>query len=151
MDMRTSRAAQAAVTQDDLRWAAVGARDARADGRFFYSVKTTGVYCRPSCAARLPRPENVEFYATLREAESAGYRPCKRCKPEQAPASERAALHVAAMCRLIEASESAPTLDTLARHVGLSSFHAHRLFKEHTGVTPHAYAVAQRGQRVRRE
>lgn len=136
---------------EDARWSSVKARDVRADGTFFYAVKTTGVYCRPSCAARRPRRENVEFYTTHAEAESAGYRPCKRCKPEQAPATERAAAKVAAMCRLIEASEDIPTLEVLSQHVGLSSFHAHRLFKRHTGVTPRAYAAAQRGERVRRE
>lgn len=136
---------------EDARWLSVTARDASADGTFFYAVKTTGVYCRPSCAARRPRRENVEFHTTRAEAESAGYRACKRCKPERAPALERAAAQVTAMCRLIEASENVPTLDALSQHVGLSSFHAHRLFKLHTGVTPRGYAVAQRGERVRRE
>lgn len=135
----------------DARWQSLKARDVRADGSFFYSVQTTGVYCRPSCAARLPRPENVAFHASREAAEAAGFRPCKRCKPEQAPARERSAAQVAAMCRLIEESESPPTLEVLARHVGLSPFHAHRAFKLHTGVTPRAYAVAQRGERMRRE
>ena len=71
----------AAATESDPRWAAVVARNCEADGSFYYSVKTTGVYCRPSCAARLPRPENVRFYATCEDAERAGFRPCKRCRP----------------------------------------------------------------------
>ncbi len=72
-----------ATTVADPRWAAVQARDARADGSFFYSVRTTGVYCRPSCAARLAKPQNVSFYKTSKEAEHAGFRPCKRCRPRE--------------------------------------------------------------------
>jgi AraC family transcriptional regulator of adaptative response/methylated-DNA-[protein]-cysteine methyltransferase len=145
----TQTAAQAILS--DPRWAALRSRDAKADGSFFYSVKTTGVYCRPSCAARLPKPENVAFHESRAHAERAGFRPCRRCKPEQAPAAERTTALVAAMCRKLEESESAPTLDALARHVGLSPFHAHRLFKADTGVTPRVYFAAQRGKRVRGE
>jgi AraC family transcriptional regulator of adaptative response/methylated-DNA-[protein]-cysteine methyltransferase len=140
----------AAAVQDDPRWAAVRARDGRADDTFFYSVKTTGVYCRPSCAARLARPENVAFHATAADAERAGFRPCKRCKPDQPPAAERQATQVAALCRLIENSDDVPTLEELASHAGLSVFHTHRLFKAVTGVTPKAYAAAHRASRVRR-
>ncbi|HWO10960.1 MAG TPA: Ada metal-binding domain-containing protein, partial [Polyangiaceae bacterium] len=67
---------------DDPRWAALIARDASADGRFFYSVETTGVYCKPSCAARAPRPEHVAFHDDVGAAERAGFRPCKRCRPD---------------------------------------------------------------------
>jgi AraC family transcriptional regulator of adaptative response/methylated-DNA-[protein]-cysteine methyltransferase len=129
----------------------VRARDARADGKFFYSVRTTGVYCRPSCAARPARPENVAFHATTTEAERAGFRPCMRCKPDQAPPAERRAALVAELCRRIEGSDETPTLEELARHAGLSVFHTHRMFKAATGVTPRAYAAAHRGQRVRTE
>jgi AraC family transcriptional regulator, regulatory protein of adaptative response / methylated-DNA-[protein]-cysteine methyltransferase len=80
---------------DGGRWQAVKARDASADGSFYYAVASTGVYCRPSCAARLPRRENVSFHRTVAEAEAAGYRACKRCKPEQAPAEHRRAQQVA--------------------------------------------------------
>src|SRR5215510_8900611 len=90
-----------AATGDVARWAAVRARDASADGTFVYSVKTTGVYCRPSCGARPARPENVAFHDTPADAERAGFRACKRCKPEQAPLAERQAAQVAALCRLI--------------------------------------------------
>lgn len=142
--------AAAAITADP-RWAAVRARDPAADGSFYYAVKTTGVYCRPSCAARPARPENVAFYDDRPAAERAGYRPCRRCKPDQPPAAERRAALVAQMCRALdEADEAPPTLDDLAALVGLSSFHAHRLFKEVTGMTPKAYAAARRGQRIRR-
>ena len=136
---------------DQARWAAVQARDASADGSFYFSVRTTGVYCRPSCAARLARRENVAFHPTTADAERAGFRPCKRCKPDQPPLAERQAAQVADLCRLIEASEQPPTLEQLADHAGLSAFHVHRVFKAVTGVTPKAYAAAHRAGRVRGE
>ena len=99
----------------DARWDAVRRRDRAADGAFYYSVRTTGVYCRPSCAARRPRRANVAFHATCEEAEAAGFRPCKRCRPNQGPLAERHAAAVAQACRLIEEAEEAPSLDALAR------------------------------------
>jgi AraC family transcriptional regulator of adaptative response/methylated-DNA-[protein]-cysteine methyltransferase len=140
---------RAAATARDPRWAAVLARDPNADGRFVYSVKTTGVYCRPSCAARTARPENVAFHATAAEAERAGFRPCKRCRPDAAPRAQRNAAVVAALCRFIERAPAPPTLAQLARRAGFSPYHLHRLFKEATGLTPRAYAAACRGERVR--
>jgi AraC family transcriptional regulator, regulatory protein of adaptative response / methylated-DNA-[protein]-cysteine methyltransferase len=142
---------RAAATRNDPRWAAVHARDAAADGRFFYAVKTTGVYCRPSCAARPARPENVSFFATGAQAECAGFRPCKRCKPGEPALPERQAAVVAQACRLIERAETPPSLAQLARHAGMSHYYFHRVFKAVTGVTPRAYAAAQRAQRVRGE
>jgi AraC family transcriptional regulator of adaptative response/methylated-DNA-[protein]-cysteine methyltransferase len=127
----------------------VQSRDPNADCDFFYSVATTGVYCRPACSSRLPRPENVAFYPTAAAAERAGFRACARCKPDQPPLPERQATTIAALCRLIETSEEAPTLEALAKHAGLSVFHLHRLFKRITGVTPKAYADAHRAGRVR--
>ena len=144
-------AEQAAATVSDPRWAALQARDARADGSFFYSVRTTGVYCRPSCAARPARPENVAFHASAAEAERAGFRPCKRCKPDQPSLAEQHAALVTAACRLIEQAETTPTLEQLARPTGLSPFHFHRVFKAVTGVTPKQYATAHRSRRVRNE
>ena len=88
----------------DPRWAKVVARDRSADGTFFYSVESTGVYCRPSCAARLANPKNVRFHLTAAEAEAAGFRPCKRCKPDQPPLAEHYAATVAQACRTIEAA-----------------------------------------------
>lgn len=137
------------VTSPEARWDAVRRRDASQDGRFFYAVRTTGVVCRPSCGARLPRPENVRFFTALDDAIAAGFRPCKRCRPESAPRAERDAQRVAAACRLIETSETPPTLAALAREAGLSAFHFHRLFKTTTGLTPRAYASAKRAERVR--
>jgi AraC family transcriptional regulator, regulatory protein of adaptative response / methylated-DNA-[protein]-cysteine methyltransferase len=135
----------------DPRWAALRARDPRADGTFYYAVKTTGVYCRPSCAARPARPENVSFHPTCADAERAGFRPCKRCKPDQPPLPERRAAQMAEVCRFIDAHDELPSLQTLADHVGLSVFHLQRTFKSVTGVTPRAYAAEQRARRVRGE
>jgi AraC family transcriptional regulator, regulatory protein of adaptative response / methylated-DNA-[protein]-cysteine methyltransferase len=113
-------------------------------------VKTTGVYCRPSCAARPARPENVSFHATAADAERAGYRPCKRCRPDRTSPVELQAAMVAELCRYIEQADGIPTLDELSARAGLSAYHLHRVFKQVTGVTPRAYAAAQRAQRVRR-
>lgn len=149
MNMSNLHETRALATVSDPRWAAVMARDAAADGSFFYSVRTTGVYCRPSCGARAARPENVQFHATTAEAERAGFRPCKRCKPDQPVLAGHQAAMVAELCRFIEAAEQAPTLEALARRAGMSSFHLHRVFKEVTGLTPKAYAAAHRARRVR--
>lgn len=140
-----------AYADDDARWAAVQARDARADGSFVYGVKTTGVFCRPSAAARLPRRENVEFFASAQAAEAAGYRASRRAAADRsALAAQRAAL-IARACRSIEASELPPSLDALAAEAGMSSFHFHRVFKAETGLTPKAYAGAFRARRLREE
>lgn len=138
-------------TADDPRWAAVLARDAAADGVFVYSVRTTGIYCRPSCPARGARPENVRFHASADEAEVAGFRPCKRCKPDRLVSPASNAARIAELCRFIEASEHLPSLRELAEHAGLSPYYLHRLFKRVTGVTPRAFAVARRAERVRAE
>jgi AraC family transcriptional regulator, regulatory protein of adaptative response / methylated-DNA-[protein]-cysteine methyltransferase len=153
MDMRLSdkKIELAATTESDPRWASVVARSTAADGTFFYSVKTTGVYCRPSCAARKARPENVSFHPTREDAESSGFRPCKRCKPDQPSLGEQHAAMVTEACRLIEAAPSTPTLEELAAQAGVSGFHLHRVFKAITGLTPRAYAAAHRGERVRQE
>jgi len=146
----SSQAGQlAAATVSDPRWTAVLARDPAADGRFYYSVRTTGIYCRPSCAARLARPENVRFHATREDAERAGFRPCKRCKPDQPSRTEHYAAKVTAACRIIEETETAPDLEALARSVGVSAYHFHRVFKQATGLTPREYAAAHRARRVR--
>jgi AraC family transcriptional regulator of adaptative response/methylated-DNA-[protein]-cysteine methyltransferase len=149
MNMSTRTEMMAAATVSDPRWAAVAARDPAADGRFFYSVRTTGVYCRPSCGARPPRPENVAFHATAADAQAAGFRPCKRCRPDQPALAEQHAAMVARLCRHIEQAEPAPGLAELAALAGLSPHHLHRLFKAATGLTPKAYADAHRARRVR--
>ena len=141
----------AKATVNDPRWAAVVSRDREADGTFYYSVKTTGVYCRPSCGARAAKPENVTFHSTRADAERAGFRACKRCKPDQRSLSEQHAVRVAELCRFIENAEQPPTLEELARHAGLSTYHLHRVFKAVTGLTPKGYAEAHRARRVQRE
>jgi AraC family transcriptional regulator of adaptative response/methylated-DNA-[protein]-cysteine methyltransferase len=140
-----------AFADDAGRWRAVVARDSAADAAFVYSVRTTGVYCRPSCPARLPRRENVRFHATREDAARAGFRACQRCRPDEAPLAERQQAAVARACRLIENADDTPTLSTLADAVGMSAYHFHRVFKTVTGVTPKAYAVAHRAHRVRDE
>lgn len=134
---------------DEARWAAVVGRDRAADGDFYFSVRTTGVYCRPSCAARLPRRENVAFHATPAEAEAAGFRPCKRCKPTEPSLTERYAEAVARACRTIAEAETPPSLAELAAEAALSPHHFHRVFKAVAGLTPAAYAQAERARRVR--
>jgi AraC family transcriptional regulator of adaptative response/methylated-DNA-[protein]-cysteine methyltransferase len=139
---------------DQARWNALIHREKRADEAFVYSVKTTGVYCRPSCPARLARRENVAFHRTSGEAERAGFRACKRCKPNDASAHGEHAAMVAKACKLIvDAAESgAPlSLDALAEAVGMSPWHFHRVFKSMTGLTPKAYAAADRAQRMHEE
>jgi len=142
---------RAAAAAADPRWAAVVARDAKADGAFFYAVKTTGVYCRPSCGSRTPRPENVAFFRTAAEAERAGFRACKRCRPDRGSLAEQQAAKVAELCRFIERAEHPPTLDDLAERAGTSAYHLHRVFKKVTGLTPKAYAAAHRAGKVREE
>lgn len=142
---------QAVATLGDPRWAAVVARDSAADGQFVYSVASTGVYCRPGCGARLAKPENVRFHATPADAEKAGFRPCRRCQPDRQSLALQQAAMIAGLCRFIDAAEQAPTLADLAARSGLSAYHLHRLFKALTGLTPKAYAAAQRARRVRSE
>jgi AraC family transcriptional regulator of adaptative response/methylated-DNA-[protein]-cysteine methyltransferase len=144
-------AQRAAITVNDPRWAAVRARNAEADGTFYYGVSTTGVYCRPSCTARPARPENVSFYRTPEEAEKAGFRPCKRCRPDRPAVSGQYLDRVTRACRIMEESENSPRLDALAKEAGMSPHHFHRIFKQVTGVTPRQYAAARREKRVREE
>lgn len=134
---------------DEQRWDAVRERDEAADGAFLYGVLTTGVYCRPSCPSRLARRENVRFFASSTEAERAGLRACKRCRPLEAHPAERRAALVTQACRSIADAEEPPNLATLARAAGLSRFHFQRLFKAATGVSPKVYGDACRAERAR--
>jgi AraC family transcriptional regulator of adaptative response/methylated-DNA-[protein]-cysteine methyltransferase len=137
---------------DAERWDALQRRDAAADGRFWYSVSSTGVYCKPSCGARAALRRNVRFHASCVEAEAAGFRACLRCKPDSPPLAERHAQAVAHACGLIDAAAAAaaeaPDLDSLAQACGMSRFHFHRVFKTHTGITPKAYAAAGRARKL---
>lgn len=137
------------TTERDPRWQAVLRRDASADGSFVYAVRTTGIYCRPSCPSRTARPQNVSFYDGSEAAEAAGYRACRRCRPDAASIAERNAAAVTRACQLIEAAEEPPKLDALAASVGLSPFYFHRQFKAVTGLTPKTYGAAHRATRVR--
>lgn len=153
MTVTSSTRARALATETDPRWAAVVARDTAADGSFWYSVRTTGVYCRPSCGARRARPENVRFHESPEAAERAGFRPCRRCRPDRAPAPDRATAAVVAACRLleqaIEEGADPPALAELAGRVRLSRYHFHRLFRQRTGLTPREYAAAHRDRKLR--
>jgi AraC family transcriptional regulator of adaptative response/methylated-DNA-[protein]-cysteine methyltransferase len=134
---------------EEHRWSAVRQRQARAGDSFFYAVSTTGVYCRPTCGARTPRRENVRFFDDTAAARRAGFRACKRCRPDEATLSQRHAVLVERACRSIEQAETMPQLGQLAEAAGLSRFHFQRLFKRVTGLTPKAYAAAVRARRVR--
>src|SRR5712691_4980218 len=125
-------------------WAAVASRDSRADGGFVYAVRTTGVYCRPGCASRMPRRENVAFYAAPAAAEVAGFRPCKRCRPNEGSVGERHVAAIGRACALIRAREALPSLTELADAARLSRFHFQRVFKEITGTTPREWGEAHR-------
>ena len=151
MKASISNEQQAAKVVADPRWSAVVGRDPHADGRFYYSVRTTGVYCRPSCPSRHAKPHNVAFHVTAADAEKAGFRACRRCKPDQVSLAAANAAMVAELCRYIETAEQPPTLGKLAKRAGMSAFHLHRVFKAVTGLTPKAYAAAHRAQRVQRE
>lgn len=134
---------------DETRWCAVQRRDPAADGSFYYSVKTTGVFCVPSCPSRLAKRENIVFHPSAQAAVAAGFRACKRCSPGGPPLHQRHAASIARACRQIEAAAECPSLDEMARFAGISRFHFHRLFRKITGVTPKAYASACRARRLR--
>lgn len=136
---------------DEQRWQAVLARDARADGLFVYSVRSTGVFCRPSCPSRPARRDRVAFHDTPAQAIAAGFRACLRCHPMQADRGAQQAQRVVRACRRLEADGPSPTLEELAREAGLSPYHFHRLFKSVTGLTPRAYAKARLAERVRQQ
>ncbi len=149
--MSSEKSQSAQTVLQDPRWQAILRRDPNADGSFYYSVKSTGVYCRPSCPARVAKPENVQFHHSCEAAEQAGFRPCKRCKPRQESLHSQHARMVVNICAYIDASDQPPPLDELAARAGLSSYYFHRLFKSITGLTPRAYATAQRNRRIRLE
>ncbi len=122
------------------------ARDARQDGQFVFAVRTTGIYCRPSCPSRRPRRDSVEFFADPQQAERAGYRACLRCKPTEISAQARAVMHAR---RLLDEAEGILTLAELSKRVGVSPFHLQRLFKRATGLSPREYQSARRMQQVK--
>lgn len=139
----------AAEIEGDPRWAVVVGRSGADD--FVYSVASSGIYCRPGCAARLPRPENVRFHAMAAAAEAAGFRPCKRCKPDGPSSQSRLASVVAAACRAMEADDVDCSLRALAGRAGFSPSYFHHAFRRIVGVTPKAYATELRARRMRHE
>lgn len=149
MNVLAPAAGKPLATAEDPRWARVVARDRTADGQFWYAVATTGIYCRPSCPSRAANPKNVTLYDTFAQAQASGFRACKRCNPDGASLDAENAVKVAQACRLIEQSETVPSLTELADAVALSPGYFHRLFKAITGLTPKAYAKARQAERVR--
>ncbi|EPK0733135.1 bifunctional DNA-binding transcriptional regulator/O6-methylguanine-DNA methyltransferase Ada [Escherichia coli] len=133
---------------DDQRWQSVLARDPNTDGEFVFAVRTTGIFCRPSCRARHALRENVSFYANASEALAAGFRPCKRCQPDKANPRQHRLDKITHACRLLE-QETPVTLEALADQVAMSPFHLHRLFKATTGMTPKAWQQTWRARRLR--
>jgi AraC family transcriptional regulator of adaptative response/methylated-DNA-[protein]-cysteine methyltransferase len=133
----------------DPRWARIVARDKTADGQLWYSVSTTGIYCRPSCPSRTANPKNVSLHDTIESARATGFRPCKRCNPDGPSLEAENAALVAKACRIIEEREEEPSLEELAAAVDLSPSYFHRVFKAATGLTPKAYAAADRTKKVR--
>jgi AraC family transcriptional regulator, regulatory protein of adaptative response / methylated-DNA-[protein]-cysteine methyltransferase len=125
-------------------WAALQRRDASVDGQFLYGVRTTGVYCRPGCASRLPLRKNTMFFDTSADAEAAGLRPCKRCRPTDGSPASRHLAAIERACALLRTSETLPSLGELADAAGISRFHFHRVFKQITGATPRDYARTHR-------
>lgn len=145
---RAASAHTSAQNESDLRWRAVVARDSRAGNGFVYAVRTTGIYCRCSCAAKTPRRENVLFFDDAYRAKAAGFRACKRCDPDGNAPSRRTLALVGSACRTIEASADPPRLSNLAAEAQLSPHHFHRLFKAATGITPRSYWTAHRASRL---
>ena len=136
------------ITQDP-RWERVVARDKAADGAFWYSVSTTGIYCRPSCPSRLANPKNVRLHSSTGEAEAAGFRACRRCNPAGMSIEAANNTIVTKACRLMDETTEPLSLTQLAQAVELSPQYFHRLFKKATGLTPKAYATAGRSARLR--
>ncbi|WP_339487232.1 bifunctional DNA-binding transcriptional regulator/O6-methylguanine-DNA methyltransferase Ada [Pseudomonas sp. EL_65y_Pfl2_R95] len=140
---------KSAINQDDQRWQLVLARDPSLEQPFVYAVKTTGIYCRPNCPSRRPKRENVEFFDTPEQAGAAGYRPCKRTNCGDTSLNQLHAAIVSKACQIIQQAEQLPSLNQLAKQVGVSPYHFHRLFKAATGLTPKAYAAANRASKLR--
>lgn len=146
-----NEAPAAHAIERDPRWARILARDASADGAFVFAVRTTGVYCRPSCPSRRPKPENVTIFSGAEQAAAAGFRPCRRCRPDDPTSARSRAALIARACQLLETAEEPPRLRELAAALRVSPHHLHRLFRAATGLTPRAWAAAKRAEQVREQ
>ncbi|HEV2108813.1 MAG TPA: bifunctional transcriptional activator/DNA repair enzyme AdaA, partial [Thermomicrobiales bacterium] len=135
----------------DPRWTAIAERDHTAAGRFLYGVTTTGIYCKPGCSSRKPRRQNVRFFLSRAEAERAGFRPCRRCRPDLNVVSDGGGEAVARARELLDQTEEPLSLTELATAVGLSPSHLHRRFSREVGMSPKAYAAALRLRRLQAE
>jgi AraC family transcriptional regulator, regulatory protein of adaptative response / methylated-DNA-[protein]-cysteine methyltransferase len=146
---QTASSTTTAFTTKEQRWNAVVARDRAADGQFVYAVRSTRIFCHPSCPSRPARQANVTFYADATEAAAAGYRPCKRCRPGLVSRSDQQTSAIEKACRIVRDAADPPSLEVLAKAVGMSAYHFHRTFKAALGVTPKAYIDAERSKRMR--
>ncbi len=136
------------LISDEQRWEAVRLRDGMLDGTFIYAVRTTGIFCRPSCPSRQSKRENTIFFVSSTEAEDAGYRECLRCRPTHLSVESPRVRAIRLACEAIDAADQPPVLNELAATVGLSPSHLHREFKRLTGVTPREYAAGKRVARL---
>ncbi len=134
---------------DNDKWNALVQRNIRSDDAFFYGVLTTGVYCRPVCSSRLPNRRNVRFFSTCEEAEKAGFRPCKRCHPNDKERQDPKTLAVLNACRMIEDADNPLNLEEIAEKAGFNAYYFHRIFKRIVGVTPKQYAMEIRLKKTR--
>jgi AraC family transcriptional regulator of adaptative response/methylated-DNA-[protein]-cysteine methyltransferase len=150
IDWEDLKMTPAQYNSDEARWNAVSKNNSSADGAFYYAVITTGIYCRPSCRSKLPNRSNVEYFTTCDDAEVAGYRACKRCRPTATSKVEETEQKIIHACRIIEESETSIKLDELAIQVNLSPYHFHRLFKRIVGVTPKQYASRHQSRRFQK-
>lgn len=151
MNSRATTVDVSNVASDDAAWRAVATRDTAADGRVFYGVTSTGVYCRPSCPSRRPRRENVRFFSSTSDAEREGFRACRRCRPNDVT---RAVESVARAKEILDrhadsGAEGSVPLGELAEAVGMSPFHLQRVFQAQLGLSPARYLRARRGERFK--
>src|SRR6266511_3522111 len=138
-----------AYTNEDTRWQAVLARDPAADGLFYYAVRSTGIYCRPTCPARRPRRDRAAFFDAPSDAERAGFRPCRRCRPNEVSVQQQALARIQDLLDAADDDARTPTLAALGTAVGLSPFHLQRVFKRATGLSPRQYVAARRTERLK--